>query len=93
MIGQDQKQMTLSFATRNDQLIFEVQDNGKGFDTSQLPDLLTSGVSTNGAHRGFGLTIMTEAIKQAGGTYAFTSSKGEGTTLTITMPAEVKEDH
>ncbi|GAK02264.1 two-component sensor histidine kinase [Geomicrobium sp. JCM 19037] len=93
MIGQEQKRMTLSFASRNDQLVFEVQDNGKGFDTSQLPDLLKSGVSTNGAHRGFGLTIMTRAVEQAGGTYAFTSSKGEGTTLTITMPAEVKEDH
>lgn len=55
-----------------------ISDNGKGFDVAQLPQ------------GRFGLIGLNERAKLLGGTLEISSSPGEGTTLTITIPQKIE---
>jgi two-component system sensor histidine kinase UhpB len=56
-----------------------VSDDGKGFD-SQL--------ATCGRHHGYGLRLMSEAVHEAGGTVTISSSPGQGSSVTVTLPLD-----
>jgi signal transduction histidine kinase len=58
----------------DEQIIVTVRDDGAGFD----PDSLTAG---------FGLTGMRERAKLLGGELSVSSAPGEGTTISVTLPA------
>lgn len=59
----------------NNQLILEITDDGKGFDTSTI-----------GHKKTLGLLGMKERTLMMGGTYEITSEPGNGTTVTIAAP-------
>ena len=65
--------ITLSYM--EDVLVLDVQDDGKGFVPS----------STDGS--GFGLTGMRERTEKLQGTFSVESVPGEGTTISISLPA------
>jgi PAS domain S-box-containing protein len=56
-----------------DEVKLELQDDGRGFDTSVV-------------HDGFGLLGVGERVDRMGGTLAIRSSKGGGTTVSIALP-------
>lgn len=59
---------------QSDLLSIEIQDNGQGFDTG----------SRNG--NGLGLIGMRERVASVGGEISISSPRGQGTTITVTLP-------
>ncbi len=60
-------------------LFFSIQDNGVGFDLSQV-------LGQDALHRGVGLAAMEERMRMLGGTLEITSRQGEGTCISFTIP-------
>jgi signal transduction histidine kinase len=75
------RQVALTLSYMNNLVTLNVQDDGVGFDPTELqPD--SSAQSTGG----FGLMGMRERIEQLRGTLLVESSPGEGTTLMVAIP-------
>jgi signal transduction histidine kinase len=70
-------ELTLTF--EKDRLRLEVRDNGAGFTVPAGDELATAGK--------FGLVGMAERARLAGGTFKVVSAIGQGTTVTLEMPA------
>jgi signal transduction histidine kinase len=66
-------QASVRLAAANGSLDFAVQDDGAGFDTAATP-------------KGSGLTNMTDRIDALGGSLELTSTPGEGTRITGSLP-------
>ena len=58
---------------------FTVEDNGCGFDTSQIHSL-------NDPNRGLGLAAMEERVRMQGGTLEIISRENQGTRIAFTLP-------
>jgi signal transduction histidine kinase len=65
----------IDLAESDDGVVLTIGDDGKGFDTSAPPP-----------EGHFGSVMMRERATVAGGTFAITSTLGEGTTITATFP-------
>jgi PAS domain S-box-containing protein len=63
----------------NGKVSFMIRDNGRGFD-------LKRALSRKGARRSLGLTAMNERALMAHGSLQISSRKGQGTTITFTIP-------
>ncbi len=73
-------QVSFNFTFKDGNLVLTIQDNGVGFDSSKN-------------NKGIGLQNITARIKKLKGTFAITSSLGQGALLTIGIPvAELKTD-
>jgi len=70
-------QVLLSVRTTGSGILFQVIDNGQGFDVEKEPSTL-----------GHGLSNMTERARQVGGQLEIDSSPGEGTTVTVRLPVD-----
>lgn len=64
----------------DDEVILDIQDNGKGFDPDAVPP------STTG-HR-MGLVTMKQRVESAGGTFIIDSTVGEGTSIAVSFPID-----
>ena len=72
-------QATLTLSYMPDVVALDVQDNGDGFDTTQL-------APPNNDAGGFGLIGMRQRVEQLGGTFTIESGPHEGTTLAVEVP-------
>ena len=63
-------------------LIFNVADDGQGFDASAKARAARPGSDS------FGLVAVRERVQQLGGTFDVASAPGQGTILTVTIPKE-----
>lgn len=59
--------------------LFTVEDNGRGFDTSQIHSL-------DDPNRGLGLAAMEERVRMQGGTLEIISRENQGTRIAFTLP-------
>ena len=59
--------------------IFTVQDNGRGFDATQV-------LSVGGTDKGLGLVAMEERVSVLGGTLKINSQENRGTGIALTLP-------
>ncbi len=77
--------VALSLAMSEGCVQLRVEDDGKGFDT---------GPFLHGARseEGFGLKVMSERARMLGGVLEVDSTPGQGTRLTVTLPAEWRRD-
>jgi signal transduction histidine kinase len=66
----------------------EVVDTGRGISADDLPRLGTSFFTTRPNGTGLGVVLAQGVIAQHGGTLAYASQLGRGTTATIRLPAE-----
>jgi signal transduction histidine kinase len=74
-------QVTLSYL--GDMVILDVQDDGIGFAADgEVKDTAVSG--------GFGLVAMRQRVKQLGGELLIESEPGEGTTVAVSIPVEIR---
>ncbi|WP_433549463.1 sensor histidine kinase [Streptomyces sp. CA-294286] len=71
--------LTLTYL--DDQVVLDIADDGRGFDTGTLPG--PTGV------RGHGLPAMRARVQQLGGTLAVESAPGEGTVLSAAIPLAI----
>lgn len=56
-----------------------VADDGTGFDCI---------LAKSGRHHGYGLRLMAVAVQEAGGAVEISSSPGQGTSVTVTLPLD-----
>lgn len=67
---------------KEDLLELEIQDDGKGMDEKLVRQVTDPFVTTKvGKKTGFGLALLAEAAKSAGGSFSVESKKGEGTVI------------
>jgi len=69
-----------------------VEDDGKGMDEEELErakdPFYTDGKKHSRRKVGLGIPFLMQSLELAGGTYEFSSRKGEGTRLSFSFPAE-----
>lgn len=72
----------------DDQVVLTVRDNGIGIPPGQLERVLewSARLSHDMPGDGLGLAIVSEALRQVGGTVDLESVVGRGTTVTVTLP-------
>ncbi|MFF9564447.1 sensor histidine kinase [Leifsonia sp. NPDC014704] len=67
-----------SLAYEPDALVLTVHDDGRGFDAAAPRD-------------GYGIDGMRARVREAGGAFALTTAPGDGTLLTVRLPAPIEE--
>jgi two-component system, NtrC family, nitrogen regulation sensor histidine kinase NtrY len=65
----------------------EVRDDGRGIAADVLPHVFDPAFSTTSSGSGLGLAIARRLVESWGGTITLASRLGEGTTVTLTLPA------
>lgn len=68
-----------------DTVLFEVEDNGQGFEVAQV-------LNRAHRHKGLGLAALEERAKMLGGSLLIQSQGGAGTRITLTIPVVPKND-
>ncbi|WP_419992952.1 sensor histidine kinase [Streptomyces boninensis] len=69
----------LTLTCLDDQVVLDVADDGRGFDTATLPEAAAG-------MRGHGVPAIRARLKQLGGTLTIESAPGEGTVLSASVP-------
>jgi two-component system sensor histidine kinase FlrB len=64
----------------------EVADTGPGISPEDLPRIFEPGFSTHPGSSGLGLSVCRKIVEQHGGNIAATSTPGQGSTFTVTLP-------
>ncbi len=76
--------------SETDKLVFKITDTGIGIPEDEQKNVFEPFARMSNVQHikgtGLGLSIVKKSIEQLGGTIAFTSKKGEGTTFTVTIP-------
>jgi two-component system CitB family sensor kinase len=68
------------------EVVVKVSDNGPGMSADQAAGAFRRGVSTKGAGRGVGLSLVRQVAERYGGSYAVTPAPGGGAVLTVRIP-------
>jgi len=83
--------VSTSFDRENNLVITEVKDEGSGVAEEHLPYLMDPFFTTkrDSGGTGLGLSVSAGIVKEHGGTLAFDSAPGSGTTVTLSLPVPV----
>lgn len=85
--------ITFGVDSKNAKIVLTVRDNGIGMDEATLGKLFTLFFSSKGIKgTGLGLYITKNIIEQHGGTITVTSKPGEGSSFTIVLPKQGKQE-
>jgi signal transduction histidine kinase len=79
------RQVNLTLSYMNDQVVMDVNDDGVGFDLTQL--------DTDRQADSFGLAGMRQRVERLGGRLSIESAVGEGTTLVVAIPILNRENN
>ncbi len=79
-------------AEGNDAARVEITDTGKGIAAEDIGKIFEPYFSTKDTGTGLGLAIVKKAIDDHDGTISVTSKQGSGTTFTIILPTQQKEE-
>jgi signal transduction histidine kinase len=82
--------ITVNSKQANDRVEVSFSDTGAGISEDVAPKLFSPLFTTKAQGMGFGLAICKRIIEAHGGTIAFKTVKGQGTTFTLTFPIESK---
>jgi signal transduction histidine kinase len=69
------------------EVVLEVADDGPGIPAEAMPRIFEPSFSTKTSGTGLGLAICRRAVESLGGTIALRSRPGEGTVVTVRLPA------
>lgn len=83
-----EKNVSLFLTDLGKDLIIEIEDNGKGINTSVGEQIFQEGFSTKNrqSNAGIGLSLVKEAIRGLGGSITYSSNEGDGTIFTVVIP-------
>ena len=81
--------LTVRLFMEDNQIVFQVEDNGTGIPSSLREKIFEPFFTTKGIGRGtgLGLPITDEIVRQHGGSITVDSEEGRGTTFTVRLPA------
>jgi two-component system sensor histidine kinase DctS len=77
------REITLSIAEKEDSLLITLDDTGIGMSDDTVSRILHEGYSTKGIHRGTGMTLIKQIIRDSGGHITVESEQGNGTSISI----------
>jgi signal transduction histidine kinase len=80
-------EVTLSAKRKGGRLYFEVRDNGKGMNVSDVY------AARDTSERGLGLLVMEERVRALKGSLKITSKTGGGTLVSFSIPIESGGEH
>ena len=79
--------ITVNTAKGGPDALITIADTGTGIDEKDLPHILSRFYKGDGSQgSGLGLSIVKELVSEHGGNINIISAKGEGTTITISLP-------
>jgi signal transduction histidine kinase len=84
--------ITLSTSPEDERARIDVTDTGRGISPEDIPQVFEPYFSTKETGTGLGLAIVKKAIDDHGGTISVRSKQGSGTTFTITLPIERRDE-
>jgi PAS domain S-box-containing protein len=73
--------VSLAIKKEGDEISFSVEDNGKGFDLSEV-------TARNSSEKGLGLATLKERARMLGGSFNLWSEEGKGTRISFAIPIE-----
>jgi PAS domain S-box-containing protein len=73
--------LSIAIKKRDEKISFSVEDNGKGFDLSEV-------LTRNSAEKGLGLATLKERVRMLGGSLNLWSEEGKGTRISFAIPIE-----
>jgi len=76
----------------NNQYELSFSDTGMGIPDETLPKLFSPLSTSKAQGMGFGLAICKRIVEAHGGAISFKTSKGKGTTFTVTLPIESTQE-
>jgi signal transduction histidine kinase len=79
--------VTVSTGRRGNQVFLAVADNGPGIPPDVLPQVFNPFFSTRDKRSGLGLAMTKKILEDLGGTVEIESEPGQGTTVTLLLPA------
>jgi signal transduction histidine kinase len=83
----------IKLSSANERMVkVEVIDTGGGIAADDVAKVFEPYFSTKDTGTGLGLAIVKKAVDDHGGSISVSSKQGEGTTFTITLPANEKGD-
>lgn len=83
-----EKQINILITDVGNDIIIDVEDNGKGMSYKEAKNILTSGFSLKSENRGFGLSNVNLTVKKYNGFITFNSEKDIGSVFSIYIPKE-----
>ncbi|GAB5517971.1 MAG: hypothetical protein RhofKO_02220 [Rhodothermales bacterium] len=92
----EQGQVDVQFATTTEAFIIRVRDTGIGIGAEFLPHIYepfkqeSTGLSRSYEGSGIGLTIMRRTADHLGGHITVATTRGEGSTFTVTVPRDAR---
>ncbi|MGO4888196.1 ATP-binding protein [Anaerobacillus sp. MEB173] len=89
--GKSKKEIKIFFTDIGDEFIFEIEDSGKGIPNEHLESIFEEGFSTKkGKHRGIGLSLIQQIIKDLDGCLTLEESDLGGTCFIVSIPKLVE---
>ncbi|MCQ6267544.1 sensor histidine kinase [Fictibacillus sp. WQ 8-8] len=84
--------VTLFVTDIGSEIIFEIEDNGKGINVKEIPLLFNRGYTSKDGDepRGYGLSNADEAVRDMNGIIEVQSNPGTGTVFTVYLPKNDK---
>ena len=86
-----EKKVTFSITGLGNDIIMEVTDNGIGIPEDLLDTLFSSGYSSKGEDRGYGLFNVKRIVDSLGGTIEVSIERNERSIFTVYLPKKVSE--
>jgi len=86
----DGGKLTIKAEKQADDVVLSVQDTGHGIPEGIQSKMFTVMFTTKSKGQGFGLPVVKRMTESLGGSVAFVSQEGKGTTFTIRLPAQKK---
>ncbi len=84
--------LTIRTFEKTDKVFISIQDTGMGIPDEIKPKLFQPLMTTKSKGQGFGLAVVKRLVERMGGKIGFVSEAGKGTTFTIELPIEQKEN-
>jgi signal transduction histidine kinase len=85
---------TISISSKENNNFLELAfgDTGMGISDDVLPKIFSPLFTTKAQGMGFGLAICKRIVEAHGGTITCLTTKGKGTTFTLTIPIDLKQE-
>ncbi|WP_462422015.1 ATP-binding protein [Salinicoccus sp. Marseille-QA3877] len=84
----EEKLINIFITDIGNDIIIDVEDNGKGMSYEDSQNILSSGSSSKGENRGFGLSNVNLTVRKYNGFVTFNTEEGNGSVFSIYIPKE-----